>query len=115
MRIHHGSGIVDVSWEEGSDLRRVEVAGLRPKSPYEADLQGHVIFEDVGENSVECSWKAGRSFADQDLDSTDLRDLARELLRMADRLDGVPLPTVEEDPVLNDFLSVYDPKKKEMP
>lgn len=111
MRIHSGDGIVNVSWEQGSEQRRLEIQGPNPKHPKEAHLRSCIVFEDEGEDGiVYLSWKAGRSEADQELDSGQLRDIAKQLLRMADKLDGKPLPALEDDPLLNDFRAIYDPK-----
>lgn len=111
MRMFRGSAL-KVSWEKGSDLRKVEVTG-----PLGTDPDTHYVsFEDVGDVwDVRMNWNVGSKAIGHSMDPTALRELASELLQMADIVDtraGRPLPKnpLEEDELAKEFFTVFDPR-----
>jgi hypothetical protein len=113
FRMSFTLGPVWVSWEKGSDLRRLEVHGPLGKS---SDTH-YVRIEDTGDVwDATIQWNVGDKAVAQQIDSSSLRDFAYELLAMANRMDeraGRPVPdgpTV--DPLTREFFEVFDPRKK---
>lgn len=111
MRMYRG-GAVMVSWEKGSDFRRIEITGPLGSN----DKTHYVSFEDTGDDlNVRMKWNVGQKAIGKDMDSEALRELARELLQMADIVDtraGRPLPKnpLEEDELAKEFFTVFDPR-----
>jgi len=114
MRMMHSTAGVWVSWEKGSDLRKIELHG-----PLGTDSKTHYFsIEDVGDKwDARVKWNVGDKAIGSGMDSVGMRELARELLRMADVIDkraGRPLPKnpLEEDSLAQEFFSVLDPRSE---
>jgi len=105
VRMYRGGALM-TSWEKGKDERRIEFT--------EGD--NFIRFEDVGEEwDVRVKWRADGKTINRNMDSDSLRELASELLQMADIVDtraGRPLPKdpLAVDSVAAEFMAVMDPR-----
>ncbi len=108
-RCCHAVGAVWTSWDEGSDLKRVEIHGPLGKS----HQTNYVRVEDTGDElDATIQWNAGDKAVAKQIDANNLRDFAYEILAIADRIDkraGRPVPEgPREDLLAKEFFKTFD-------